>query len=75
MVNLIYIGGAILVFIVGIVLYFYFRDSPKNNFKRAQKHHMLGEKYYLMHELEESKFHYDAANKYREKALRQMGEL
>lgn len=66
--------GAVVIFIVCLFLYFWLRDSPGNNMRRARRYHRLGEKYYLIGDEEESKLHYEAAKFYREKALEQMGE-
>ncbi len=43
--------------------------------RRARSHHKKGEKEYLKGNYELSELHYMAADEYREKALRQKGEL
>lgn len=62
------------VLVFALVLYLFLRDSPKNNFRRARKHHKLGDKYYSSGDHEEAKLHYEIAKQYREKAMEKMGE-
>ncbi|MBT3721525.1 hypothetical protein HN789_05895 [archaeon] len=61
-------------FILVGVLYFNLRDSPRNNFRRARKHHKLGDKEHSRGDHSEAKLHYEIAKQYREKAMEQMGE-
>ncbi len=65
---------AIAVIIVAVVLYFYLRDSPENNFRRARRFHKLGDKYFEKGNHEEAKLHYEIAKQYREKAMADKGE-
>jgi len=53
------------------VLYFYLKGSPGNNFRRARKHHKLGEEYHLKGNDEKAKYHYMLSNEYRERAMKQ----
>jgi len=57
--------------IFGIFLFFFLRNSPGNNMRRARKHHKLGERYYEKEDHEEAKLHYELAKFYREKAIEQ----
>ena len=70
--NLLMIIGAVLTFIIILVLYLYLRDSPKNNFRRAQKYHKRAERYYNEGETELAEQNYDLSRKYREKAEAQL---
>ncbi|MBN2367653.1 hypothetical protein JXC34_01445, partial [Candidatus Woesearchaeota archaeon] len=59
-----------LIVVVALILYLRLRDSPKNNLRRARKHHQIGEKLYSEENHEEAKLHYEIAKEYREKALK-----
>jgi len=68
--NFIIIGG-VFIFIIALILYFRFRDNPKNNLRRAMKHHKLGKEHHNGGNKEEADLHYEMAKVYREKALKQ----
>jgi hypothetical protein len=44
------------------------RDTPKNNYRKARKHHKIAEKLYEEGEGDLAQYHYDLANSYRERA-------
>ncbi|MBD3203043.1 hypothetical protein GF327_02015 [Candidatus Woesearchaeota archaeon] len=60
--------GIIVAFLAVIAIYFYMKDSARNNFRRAKKHHKLAEKKYKKKEFGEADEHYELSNFYREKA-------
>lgn len=64
----------IVILILALSLYLFLRDSPKNNFRKARRHHKLGDINYSKGNHEEAKLHYEIAKQYREKAMRNMGE-
>lgn len=64
----------IVVLILALVLYLFLRDSQKNNFRKARRHHKLGDINYSKGDHEEAKLHYEIAKQYREKAMRKLGE-
>ena len=65
-------GGITFALVVILVLYLNLRDSPKNNFKRAKKHHKIAEELYSSERFEDADEHYLLSNHYREKAEKQL---
>lgn len=63
--------GVAIGLVVLLFVYLRIRDSADNNFRRARKHHELGQKYYQDGDQEEADVHYEIAKQYREKAVSQ----
>ena len=54
---------------IGVLVYYLLnRDTPKNNYRKARKHHKIAEKLYEEGEGDLARYHYDLANSYRERA-------
>ncbi|MFH0875820.1 MAG: hypothetical protein V1859_07820 [archaeon] len=49
------------------VYFFYLRDTPKNNLRRAKKYHMIAEKNYASGKFEDAKEYFALSKHYREK--------
>jgi len=70
-INKILLAGFVVVFLIFILLlYIRLRNSPRNNLRRARKHHKLGQTYYEDGDDEEAHLHYEIAKQYRERALK-----
>ena len=69
-INILTFVAIIIALIIIVVLYLLMRDSPGNNLRRARKHHKLGQRFYEKGDYEEAKLHYEAAKRYRERAIK-----
>ncbi|MBU0756903.1 MAG: hypothetical protein KKF44_02470 [Nanoarchaeota archaeon] len=70
------VGIGFLLAVFMLIAYQLMKDAPKNNLRRAKKHHRLAEKNYNNGHSYDAEEHYELSNHYRETAEKQIkGEI